>query len=323
MPTLIGTDTVSSISRSYIFDQIIDMIYPTNALFFRLNQSNKKMIDGGTHVEVPFMYTQFANGGPYQGYDLLDVSPNDTIKNGGWDIKQQYVPVTVDGLTLAKCNTTMAVVNLLTMLWEQAGMQLANNLGTGLYSDIVSNVKQIDGLKGAVDAGGVATSYAGLLRSANTFLNAQVDSSTTTLTLASLASLISSCTIGGHAPTIAVTRSDNYNRLGALLQANQRFIASPTATDQQLGNAGFTNLTYQNIPFVLDSKVFNGSGSNSSILLLNEEVLRLAIFSDTDFQMEDFQKPVNQDAMVGKLLWYGNLLNLNPQLCGKMTALTA
>ena len=103
-----------------------------------------------------------------QGDDLLDVAPNDTIKNGAWDIKQQYVPVTVDGLTLAKCNTTEAVANLLTIQWEQARMQMANNIGTGIYSDVVTDAKQIDGLKGAVDAGGVATSYAGLVRASNT-----------------------------------------------------------------------------------------------------------------------------------------------------------
>src|SRR6478735_10588738 len=115
MPTLIGTNAVTSLSRRHILPVIVDQVYGTNALYWRLNQANKKYISGGTQVEVPFMYSEFTNGGPYQGYDLLDVAPNDTVKNGGWDIKQHYVPVTVDGLTLAKCNTPDAVVNLLTV----------------------------------------------------------------------------------------------------------------------------------------------------------------------------------------------------------------
>lgn len=323
MPTLIGTNTVTSISRRHILPQIVDMIYTTNALFFRLNAANKKQIAGGIHVEVPFMYTQFGNGGPYQGYDLLDVAPNDTIINGGWDIRQQYVPVTVDGLTLARCNTPEAVVNLLTLLWEQARMQLANNLGTGLYSDM-SNTKQIDGLKGAIDAGSVSSTYAGLSRSTYTWLNSQVDASTPTLTLSSMRSMMGNCTIGGHSPTLILSRQEHYNRLWSLMVANQRFAAGPGARDEQLGSAGFTNLLFDNVPLVVDSKVFNGpNASNSALLFLNEEVLNLAIFSDTDFYMEDFQKPVNQDAMVGKLLWYGQLLLMNPQLCGKMTNVSA
>lgn len=316
MPTLIGTNAVSSLSRRHILPVIVDQIYGSNALFFRLNAANKKYISGGMHVEVPFMYQEFTNGGPYQGYDLLDVAPNDTVKNGGWDIKQHYVPVTVDGLTLAKCNTPEAVVNLLTLLWEQARMQLASNLGDGIYSDIVTNSKEIDGLKGAVDAGSVSTSYAGLTRAANTWINSQVDSSTSALTLLSIRSMISNCTRGGHTPTIILSRKEQYNRVWKLMQDAQRFIT----TDEAMTTAGFTNIAVDNIPWVIDEKVFDGPNtSNSAILFLNEDTIQLATFSNTDFYMEDFQKPVNQDAMVGKLLWYGNLMILNPKVQGKMT----
>lgn len=320
MPTLIGTNVVTSISRRHILPMVIDQVYGTNALFWRLNKANKKYIAGGTHVEVPFMYSEFTNGGPYQGYDLLDVAPNDTVKNGGWDIKQHYVPVTVDGLTLAKCNTPEAVVNLLTLQWEQARMQMASNLGDGIYSDAVTNSKEIDGLKGAVDDGGVATSYAGLTRASNTWLNSTDDSTTATLTLSALRTFVSNCTKGGHSPTLFLSRKEQYNRLWALLIANQRYVAS----DDTMTNAGFTNLSFDNVPWVLDDKVFDGPDtSNSAILALNEDTIQLAVFSNTDFYMEDFQKPVNQDAMVGKLLWYGNLMVLNPQVQGKMTNVSA
>lgn len=320
MPTLIGTNAVNSLSRRHILPVIVDQVYNTNALFWRLNQANKKYISGGVHVEVPMMYAELTNGGPYQGYDLLDVAPNDTIKNGGWDIKQHYVPVTVDGLTLAKCNTPEAVVNLLKVQWEQARMQMASNLGDGLYSDTVTNTKEIDGLKGAVDAGSVATSYAGLVRSTNTWLNSQVDSSTATLTMASLRTMVSNCTVGGHSPTIILSRKEQYNRLWKLMQDQQRFITP----DQTMTNAGFQNISFDGIPWVLDSKVFDGpSASNSAILFLNEDVIQLACFSNTDFMMEDFQKPINQDAMTGRLTWYGNLMVLNTQVQGKMTNVSA
>lgn len=324
-PILVGTNTVTSISSRYVFPEVVDVTYPTNALFFRLNASNKKHIAGGTHVEQPFLYQQFTNGGPYEGYDLLDVAPNDTIINGGWELKQYYVPVTVDGRTLSKCNTTDAIVSLLTVLWEQASMQMAHNLGTGLWSDgAVTNAKQIDGLKATVDAGGVASTYANLSRSTYTWLNSQVDSSTTTLTLSALRSMIGNCTFGGHAPTLIMSRVEQYNRLNNLLIANQRFNASPVARDEQLANAGFTNLMFENIPWTQDSKVYDGpNSSNSAIMFLNERVLKIAIFSDTDFYMRDFQVPVNQDAMVGFLMWYGNLLCQNPKLQGKMTAIAA
>jgi hypothetical protein len=228
--------------------------------------------------------------------------------------------VTIDGLTLSKWNSPEAVTNGLSLLWEQARMQMANNLGVGIYSDIVTNPKQIDGIKGAVDDGTVSTSYAGLLRSANTYLNSQIDTATATLTLTSLRSMVSNCTKGGHSPTLALSRKEHYNRLWTLMVANQRFIQ----TDETMTNAGFTNLSFDNIPWVLDDKVFDGpNASNSAILFLNEDTIQLAIMSNTDFYMQDFMRPVNQDAMTGQLLWYGNLMILSPQCQGKMTAVAA
>src|SRR3954471_5691329 len=153
MPNIIGVDTVTSISRSYILPTITDVAYNGNALFYRLNAANKKSVAGGTHIEAPFIVSKWANGGWDSGYDELDVSPNDTVINGGWDMKSAYVPVTVDGTTLTKCNAPEAVVNLLTLQWDQARMKMADLLGDGVYSDTVTDTKKIDGLKGVVDNG--------------------------------------------------------------------------------------------------------------------------------------------------------------------------
>src|SRR5215471_4657543 len=168
--------------------EIVDVIYGSNPIFFRMNQQNRRIVQGGTQIEVPFMYKRFSNGGPYQGYDTLNVAPNDTVKNGAWDWKQQYVPVTVDGLTLIKTDSPQAIANFIKFSFSQAEMELAELLATGLMSDIVTDPKQLDGFKGAIDAGSVATSYAGLTRASNTFLNSQVDSSTATLTVSALQS---------------------------------------------------------------------------------------------------------------------------------------
>lgn len=319
--TVVGTDVVTSLSRRFILPTIIDQIYGTNALFWRLNSAGKKRyIQGGTHVEVPFMYAEFSNGGPFQGYDLLDTAPNDTVKNGVFEMKQHHVPVSIDDRTLVRFNSPDSAFSGLSFLWEQARMQLASNIGTGLYSDAVTNPKQISGLQGAVDAGGVATTYAGLTRASNTYLNSQVDSTTATLTLSALNTWQSSFEKGGYTNTLILSRKEQYNRLWALLIANQRY----EARDETLTNAGFTNLLFNNVPWVKDDKVFDGpNASNSAIVGLCEDVIELAIFGNTDFAMEDFRKPTNQMAMVGFLLCYLELMVLAPRVQGKMTNVSA
>lgn len=320
MATPIGTNVVTSLARRFILPEIVDTIYDSNPIFYRMNAANKRIIRGGTQIEVPFMYKRFSAGGPYSGYDVLTVTPSDTVKNGAWDWKQQYVPVVVDGLTLIKTDSAEAIANFIQMYFQQAEEEMAENLGSGLWSNGVTNTKNIDGLEGAIDAGSVLTTYGGLLRSANTWLNAKVDSSTSALTLATLQVLFGRASSGGRHPTLICSRQEQYNRYWALCQADQNFDTGVGGHDEQLASAGFTNLLFNNVPWVVDSHVPDGPDtSNSGIYMLNEDYMFLAVSPRADFYLEDFQKPVDQDAMVAKLLWAGNLVVRNPQRQAKMT----
>lgn len=323
MATPIGTNVVTALARRYILPEVVDVIYDSNPIFYRINAGNKRIVRGGTQIEVPFQYRRFAAGGPYSGYEVLSVVPSDTIKNGAWDWKQHYVPVVVDGLTLIKMDSADSIANHITMQFQQAEEEMAENLGTGLWSDQTA-VKEIDGLEAAVDAGSVATTYGGLTRASNTFLNAQVDAATSALTLPTLQTLFGRTTSGGRHPTLIASRQEQYNRYWALVQADQTFDTGVGGHDEMLGSAGFTNLLFNNVPWVIDSHVPDGPNtSNSGIYMLNEDYIFLAVSPRADFYLEDFQKPVDQDAMVAKLLWAGNLVVRNPGRQGKMTAVTS
>lgn len=323
MPTPVGTNTLNSISRRHILPMIVDNIYNSNPIFYRLYKANKKIIQGGTQIEVPLMYKRFTSGGPYSGYAQLSTVPQDTVKNGAWDWKQHYVTVAVDGLTLIKTDSPDSIANYLKFLFAQAELEMAENLATGLWSD-GTDAEDIDGLEAAVDDGGVAATYAGLTRSTNTYLNAQDDSTTATLTGPALQSLFGNVSEGGRHPTLIVSRQEQYNRFWALNQLNQDFPAQPGGHDEQLASAGFTNLLFNGVPWVVDSHVFDGpNASNSAIVMLNEDYIHLAVSPRADFFMTPFQEPVNQDAMVSKLLWAGNLLVVNTQRQGKLSAITA
>jgi len=324
MATPVGTNIVSSISRRYIMPDVVDFVYRSNVVTFRLLTQNKKLVQGGTQIEVPAMYQAFTNGGPYQGYELLDVAPNDTVKNLAFDWKQQYVPVSIDRLTLIKLNSPEAVANGLGLLFSQAQMQMVDNIGTGVWSDAVTNAKQIDGIEGAVDAGSVTTTYGGLTRAANTWLNSTVDSASTTLTGPALQSLFMNATEGGRAPTLIASRAMQYNRFHNLQLPSQEHPVMAGGHDEQLASAGFTNLLYNNTPWVVDSHVPDGANaSNSDIYMLNEDYFQLIVNTMADFYLEDFQIPINQDAMVAKILWAGNLVVMNTQRQAKMTAIVA
>jgi hypothetical protein len=303
--------------------EIVDNIYGGNPVFFRINAANKKMVTGGTQIEAPLMYSRFTSGGPYSGYDVLPTVPQDTIKNGAWDWRQQAVLVVVDGLTLIKTDSPDSIANYITQYFQQAEMEMAANLGTGLWSS-GTDPKEIDGFGMAVDDGGVAPTYAGITRAANTWWNAQDDSTSAALTLPVLQSMFSNTQAGGRHPTLIASRKEQYNRYWNLNTSQQRYPVAAMGHDEQLASAGFTNLLFNNVPWVQDPNVFDGPNtSNSAIVFLNEDFITFAVSPRADFYLEDFQTPVNQDAMVAKLLWAGNLVVTNCALQGKLSNISA
>ena len=319
MATPIGTGVLNSISRRFILGEITDNIYRSNPILFRLIASKKKMVQGGLQIELPLMYGRFAAGGPYQGFDQLTIAPSDTVKNAALDWKQHYVPLAIDGLSLIKANSPEAIANIIRLLSDQSQMEMAENLAVGLWSD-GSNPKDLDGLKVAIDDGTVNNTYAGLSRTANTWWKSKIDSSTAALDLPPLQAMFGNCTEGGRAPTIVVSRQEQYNRFWAKNTVYQQFPVNPGGSDELLASAGFTNLLFNNVPWTVDSHVFDGpNATNSAVVMLNEDYIYWFTTPRGDFAMEDWQKPPDQDAYVSMLLFAGNIGITNDARHGKLT----
>ena len=316
MAVPIGTNEVTSISRRYILDQIADNVYASNPAFFRLNRMGKKLVQGGTQIELPVMYARMAAGGWYSGFDALNVAPSDTVKNSAYDWKQAYTAVTIDGRTLVRADGPDAIVNILNFQFGQAEMELAEIVGAGLWSPTPAS-NQIDTIPTAVDNGTLAATFGGLTRSSNTFWNAQIDNSTTALTFAALQASFGAATFGGRHPTILFTDQHEYNTFIGLFSGTTYFERGPGAYDEVLAQAGWTNALFNNVPMVVDSHVPTGLGAagsgTHSIYGLNENYAYLIVAKGVDFKLEDFITPVNQDAMVSKLFWMGDFCMNNLQ----------
>lgn len=316
----IGQDQLTSLARHYILPQVTDNAYlKNNALLYRLIRSNKRMVQGGTQIEVPMMYRRFSGGGTYRGYEVMNTTPQDTIKNGYVEWKQHYASFAVDGLTLIRADSPLAIANHLKVQGDQMFMEIGENLAAGIYSNGTDDPKDIDGLRAIVEDG---NTYAGLLRSANTWFQATLDSGTTALTIAKMHGLFSDCTVGGTHPTIWFGNGTNYNRLYALMTSTTgygvQFNREPGGHDEVLAQAGFTNILMENVPFVRDDNALS-----ADIYALNENFLSLVVSPRADFYLMDFQKPHNQDAYISTLVWAGNMICMNANLQGRFDALAS
>lgn len=303
MATPLGTNVVTSIVKQYILPKIVDNIYDSNPLFFRINQS-KRFIKGGTQIEIPVMHSRFTNGGSYEGFDVLDVAPNDTVRTVAFDWKQYYVPVSVDGLTLIKTDSPEAIADHVKLQMAQAEMEMAENLGADIWSDTVGDTA-LDGLRAAIsDTNPTGGNYGGIDRTANSWWQSQtgpVDWNSSPLP--ALNTAFTSASEGGRHPTIILTSQADYNAYWNLAVGTQTTYQTPVAYDEQLFSAGFTNLIFNGVPWVVDSHCPAAEG-----YMVNEEYLFWAVSSRADMRIEPFQTPITQDAMATKMLWAGALM---------------
>ena len=319
--TPIGTTMVTAISRRLILQKITDNIYGSNPLFYRWNRMNKIVEKGGFQIEIPLMYTKMAGSQWYSGYQILNITPTDSVQNGALPWAQLEVAVTVDGLTLLRASSNEAIVDYIATQFKQAEMDIADQLGSGLWSDGIANPLMTVGLYAAIDNGGIAASYEGIAHSSNTWWNAQIDSTTTTMGTSALQTLFGSCTSGGRSPTIIVSNQANYNRFYALNLASQQFPVQPGGRDQQMAQAGFENLLFNGVPWMVDSHV-GSSAAQGGPWFINESYFEYVVSERANVTMRDFQSPPNQDAMTALLLWAGQLTCSNISRQGGFTALT-
>jgi hypothetical protein len=125
-------------------------------------------------------------------------------------------------------------------------------------------------------------------------------------------SIFNLCSIDNDSPSVVMTTRTLYNLYYGLLQPQQRFM------DKNSASAGFSSLMFNGIPVIVDSHAVA-----AGMYFINEKYIHLFAHKDCDFAFEAFQKPVNQDVKMAKILWMGALGSSNNRMHGRLSAITA
>ena len=221
-PTPIGVDAITSISRRILREEATDVYYLGSPFTWRLFRQNRVTRRGGFQIETRFIYEPWSTGGAFYGPEVLSVEPSDTEISGAWSWKEYYTNVTLDQRSLIRADHPDAVARYVVEQCEISKIDLKDKIAYGIWSD-GSNFKAIDGMFEIVDNGTISPSYAGLSRTSYPFLKAQVDTTTTTLSVTALDSLWDLCTKGARAPTVTVSTRANLTRFESLLQPQVQY----------------------------------------------------------------------------------------------------
>ena len=300
-------DQITAITEKKFIPKLVDNIFNSNVLLKKL-KAKEKLQSGGDKVLVPLNYAEVSASGWYQGAETLDTTDNEVITSAEFEWKQLYANISITRRDELRNSGDAAIINFVKSKVEIAEKTIRNNLSTGLYND-GTDAKQIQGLNLMLSA---SNTYGGIDQGTYTWWQAQVDSSTTTLTLSAMQSMYGDCGEGTEYPNLIIGDQDMYDRYHALLTPQQRFASEDEA------KGGFKSLLFNGTPVVVDA-----SATSGDMIFLNMEYLDLYPHKDENFRMEPFTKPVNQNVRVGKIYWMGVMASSNNRRHGKLDAITA
>lgn len=300
---------ISAITEKKFIPKLADNIFNSNPLIQRLKKKSYEKLDGGERIMVPLNYALISAAGWYQGADTLDTTANEVMTAAEYVWKQNYANVTILGSEERKNSGSAQILNLVKNKVKVAEKTMMDSFSTGIYN-AGSTTNAIVGLRSI--AASITSTVGGISQSSYSWWQPQLDSSTTTLSIAKMQERDNLCTINNDTPTVIATTRSLYNSYYALLQPQQRF------ADTEVAKGGFSSLMFNSKPVIADSYCPAGY-----MLFLNENYLHMFVHKDCDMKFEEFQKPINQDVKVAKILWMGAFGTSNARLQGAMSALTA
>ena len=293
---------LASITQELYIPKAVDAIFLSNGTLFRLREKGIKY-SGGRDIVQPVIYAKVTASNYFEGYEVLATTPNDVLTAAVFQYRQYYAHISISGREELLNSGKEAILNLLEAKRMAAEMTLMDNLGSGLQGTNATVGKAIDGLQ---DMLSTSNTYGGIATTDFSNWAAKQRTLTTagTLTLADMQRAFGSATIGSDHPTVVITRQSVFDKFWTLLQPDQRFV------DKNMGEAGFTSLSFNGVPLIVDSHVpgSDGGSQNNWVEFLNERYVWLGIHKDANFKVVPIPPTREQDVKMVRILWAGNLL---------------
>ena len=305
--TLPFSDQVVSTTTNLLEDFAEDNIYGSAPMFYHLKETGQVLKDGGSAIQIDLMYAKIGAAGSYSNYDSLDTNPTDTDTALKADWKLYYVHTIISRHEMLRNSGESAKVRLLESKTRNAHLKMADQLSTDMFS---TNGDSATGLTGLRNAGSTTATHHNISPTDFAGWAADVLATCTGLALSRLEQGYLDATVGSDMPDIAVTNTACFKKYWALLTANQRYGEEATAS------GGFKYLLFNGVPIFHDShSPGTGSGTNDNwFFFLNSKHLFLYVHQDDNMTVSKLPTPINQDIMVHRLTFTGNLIVTNRRM---------
>jgi hypothetical protein len=293
---------------------LVDNLFRSNALFARLYQKGKVVLDGADEIRIPFIYDRLP-GDWYTGLGPFAVTQKEIITSLRFNWKSVYTSITLPGLDVFKNSGPYRSFDLVAAQLTTARMTLADKLGTAIFND-GTNAAQLTGLRGAI---GTSGTYGGITRDSSvvgTAVQGNVDTTGGAITLPFINSLMGTASRGGaEKPDLLVTTQTLWDAVWARVQPQQRY---PNPSQQDIANVGFDVININGAALVADSHCPDGY-----LFGLNTNYMEFYVGQGYDFYVRGPFPLQVQDGFTAQVLMYCELALQAPGLMFVASSLTA
>lgn len=308
-------DVVSTTIRN-IRPKVVDNFFRSKALFVRLMEKNKILLDGGRQIQQPVLYDA-PPGGAYGRGDDLNIDQKNILTSFIFDWTRYYSAVTIDGLDELQNAGVQKIIDLAEIRMNAARMKIENDLGTDIFSDGTGYAgKAIAGLRLAIDDGTTYGTYGGLARTAGAAqgtvayaASGNINTTAATFTPDIATTAMGLATVGSERPDLIVTTQTLWDRFHDRLQTQQRFPSTGTPGSQSMIAAGFPSFSWSGAEVVVDNQCPAGS-----MYFLNTKYISLYVHKARNFEVDGPHTPANRDQRTWRVFFAGQLVVGSPRL---------
>jgi len=297
MAGMVFTDRVTDITYQEILPTIVDQINNSNV--FTAMVLTQPGSWRGVYETQPIEIANSTTGGSFAGMDTFPTAATNNTRLMTWYVAAYEQSVVVPGIERAvNANNEKQVIRLLATRMDEAKISASQAVGSIFYG--LGSGKDFDGLGLIVDNGTNTSSYAGITRSGNSYINADVTAVTSgIITLDYLSSEFDNVSAAGstsESPTLGLTTKAIWTYIEGLIQpmVSARYetlqargydrvdgglppgVAVPAGDKRLSAFGGFNAISYRGRPLVADDLA-----SAQTFFWINQNYLKFHRLTDS------------------------------------------
>jgi hypothetical protein len=303
---------------------INDLVTNSNAILYLMKKKGQMESFSGPTIRERLLYNETGSYTRYSGYDYLNPVPVELINDAEFTPKLAAVSCTLPSEDLLKNSGRNQLKSLMKTHIEAAQDELVDRFVEDVHADGTAT-NQINGLKALIPTDPTTGTVGGIDRSANAiWRTSKYDVDTDDITGDGTTTQVNSTSVKAIFDNIMIERSRGRKGPDVIICSQQHYLAYTQAVtaiqriqdENELGALGFSNLKYYGSGKSVDVVLEGGIGTampSDVTYFMDTSSIKFRYHADRNFvKFGGKQTPINQDAMVQHIGFFGNLTINNP-----------